>query len=82
MECFPQLPQWAQWAGYPKPTPDESFYAYVTRLGLDPEPMLVGLTERTRCLANQRLASELMRQAPQYFRAYVDARKGLYVTPT
>lgn len=82
MDCSPQLPRWALWAGYPEPAPDESFRAYVTRLGLDPEPLLAGLTERTSCLANQRLATELMRRTPDRFQEYMDARKSYHVTIT
>lgn len=78
MDLLPDVPQWALAAGLPEPAPEESFVEYVQRLGLDPEPLLVGLNERTLVLANQRLSSLLMRLRPDDFRRYVDARRAVY----
>jgi len=78
MPIPPRLPDWALWAGVPEPHEGEGFCEYVSRLGLDPEPMLIGLDERTYCLANQRLASELMRQSPDLFMEYVSLRRAAY----
>ena len=60
------------------PTKGEMFPEYVRRLGLDPVPMLDGLTERTYPLANYRLWSVLMREMPKQFSAYVSARRAVY----
>lgn len=73
-----RLPDWAIWAGCPVPHEGELFDDYVRRLGLDPEPMLAGLNERTESLANDRLASVLMRQCPYAFSDYVSRRRDVY----
>lgn len=73
-----RLPDWAIWAGCPEPEEGELFPDYVRRLGLDPEPMLEGLTEQTYPLANYRLWSALMRSMPKQFSAYNSARRAVY----
>lgn len=70
-----RLPDWAIWAGCPEPTEGEMFSDYVRRLGLDPEPMLEGLNERTYGLANYRLWSVLMRKNPHGFSEYLARRR-------
>lgn len=70
-----RLPEWAIWAGCPPPTQGELFDEYVRRLGLDPAPLLDGLTEQTLVLANYRLWSMLMRGCPEAFSNYLSARK-------
>jgi len=67
----PEPPLWALEAGLPEPLDGESFCAYVCRLGLDPEPLLVELTPRTATIANIRLSSTLMDEMPEAFGAYV-----------
>lgn len=75
MPIPPKLPAWAVWAGFPEPGPDEGFCVYVERLGLDPEPLLEGLNERTYILANIRLASALMHADPVGFELYIVQRR-------
>lgn len=72
------LPDWAIWAGCPEPQEGELFDDYVRRLGLDPEPMLAGLDERTESLATYRLWSALMRQCPSAFADYVSRRRAVW----
>ena len=60
----PLAPFWAVEAGLPEPEPDETFEQYVERLGLRSGPLVEGLTERTMCLANVRLSSELAKHLP------------------
>jgi len=67
----PEPPLWALEAGLPEPWDDESFCAYVFRLGLDPEPLLVELIPRTALLANLRLDSLLMGKMPGAFSKHV-----------
>jgi len=73
-----QLPEWAIQAGCPQPHSGELFDDYVRRLGLDPEPMLAGLTERTESLATYRLWSALMRKCPAAFAEYVSDRRATW----
>lgn len=68
-------PEWALQAGLPPPGEDESFEKYVSRLGLDPEELLVGLNETTMVLANIRLASALMKEAPEAYADYRERRR-------
>lgn len=70
----PEPPVWAVDAGLPEPRVRESFVAYVTRLGLDPAPLLADLTAQTACFANIRLASALTRSMPRQFHSYCRAR--------
>lgn len=67
----PEPPLWAIRAGLPEPLDGEDFCAYVSRLGLDPEPLLVELTPRTATIANIRLGSLLIDEMPAAFGAYV-----------
>jgi hypothetical protein len=75
MEPLPRAPRWALWAGLPEPQQHEGFREYVQRLGLDPEPLLVGLSERSLVLANMRLDSALIRACPEAFARYMRSRK-------
>jgi hypothetical protein len=52
----------------------------VTRLGLDADELLEDLNEVTLPIANQRLASLLMRQNPDAFLDYLEMRRAVYVT--
>ena len=79
MPVTPRVPEWARWSGIPEPRENEGFSEYTRRLGLDPDPLLAGLNDRTIELANMRLASELMRRSPDCFLRYVDARKSTYL---
>lgn len=67
----PEPPQWALAAGLPRPTEDESFTDYVTRLGLDAEELFVGLTEQTSPLANGRLAQTIRMTMPEAWDRFV-----------
>lgn len=69
----PRLPAWA--AGCPPPSPQETFRGYVSRLGMDPERLLEGLTPRTAEIANERLAAALQRACPEQFWEYVEQRR-------
>lgn len=75
MELQPRPPAWALWAGLPAPDPAEDFSTYVTRLGLDSESLLTGLTPNTLPIANRRLATELMRKLPWFYEGYVEAKR-------
>jgi hypothetical protein len=76
----PEPPQWALDAGLPPPVGGESFCAYVERLGLDCDSLLVELTSRTLPLANSRLAALLTRELPEAFWAHVEKRRAAAVT--
>jgi hypothetical protein len=80
MQLEPVLPPWALWAGCPAPREGEDFRSYVTRLGLDADELLEDLNEVTLPIANQRLASLLMRQNPDAFLDYLEMRRAVYVT--
>lgn len=69
----PEPPEWAIAAGLPEPSEGEGFSEYATRLGLDPDPLLADLEERTLCLANGRLATSLQRAMPHVFDLHVDS---------
>lgn len=69
----PKLPLWAN--GCPKPKAKETFHEYVSRLGMDPEWLLQGLTPQTVEVANARLATALMRACPEQFWKHVHARR-------
>jgi hypothetical protein len=68
----PRPPQWTLDAGLPEPHDDESFLAYVTRLGYSGGELLADLDERTMSLANVRLATKLQRSMPVEFDKHVD----------
>ena len=53
------------------PSAEETFIQYTERIGLNPEPLLIGLSENSLTVANQRLATELMRRLPQYYERWV-----------
>ena len=80
MPIVPRVPAWALATGCPAPYEGETFSEYVGRLGLDPEELLLGLNERTYVLANQRLASALIRRSPDSFAAYVRARRAAFTS--
>jgi len=67
----PEAPSWAIEAGIPLPGEREGFRDYVLRLGIDPTPMLDGLTERTAVLANIRLSSRLADEMPDVWNAHL-----------
>jgi hypothetical protein len=69
----PRVPEWALWSGLPEPHEAENFVQYVSRMGLDPGPLLQGLTDNSLAIANRRLATELMRQLPSYYEGWVEA---------
>lgn len=59
----------------PPPYKDENFVGYVSRMGLDPDPLLEGLTENSLPIANMRLATELMRQLPMFYMGWVEMNR-------
>jgi hypothetical protein len=61
----PTPPFWAVEAGLDEPYEDETFRAYVRRLGLDPSELLADLTPRTAVVANIRLAHKIAQLCPQ-----------------
>lgn len=71
----PKVPGWAVDAGLPPPQPDEEFSDYVSRLGLDPDSLLTGLTENSMHIANRRLTTELMRRMPEQYERYIRCRR-------
>jgi hypothetical protein len=77
----PEPPAWALDAGLPNPTVDEEFAAYCVRLGIDPVPLIDGLTEQTLCIANSRLANHLQREMPRVWQAHINERVAEHVTP-
>lgn len=70
-----KVPDWALWAGLPCPEKGECFSCYVTRIGLDAQNLLNGLTPNTAYIANHRLTTELMRQLPDRYEEYVQAKR-------
>lgn len=66
----PEIPGWAQDAGCPSPWPGESFYDYVTRLGIDFDVLVADLDSRIPDTANRRLAHTLEKGAPNCFIRY------------
>jgi hypothetical protein len=74
-------PAWAVAAGLPPAVPGEQFDAYCIRMGIDPEPLLVELTERTMPLANRRLAHHLRGEMPRVWQAHIDAIVAAVLTP-
>jgi hypothetical protein len=66
----PEIPRWAAESGCPLPLAGESFYEYVTRLGLDFDELVVDLDSRVPEMANQRLAAHLKHGAPTCFYRY------------
>lgn len=77
----PAPPSWALEEGLPAPHDDETFIPYVLRLGLQPEPLLVDLTEQTIMLANSRLATTLSRTMRPAFDRYVQRLAEIHITP-
>lgn len=74
-ELRPSVPEWALWAGLPAPYREETFTHYVARMGLDSAPLLAGLNENSLPIANQRLATELMRQLPWFYEGWVQVKR-------
>jgi hypothetical protein len=70
----PEIPQWAKDIGAPAPRRGEGFRDYCIRMGIDPEPLLEGITEATLPVANTRLASALKIGAPTAFWREVERR--------
>jgi len=81
-ELRPNPPQWALDAGLPAPRDGETYCAYVERLGLDCDELMVELTERTLPLANSRLAAAIARACPDTFDAYKRARRAAVLPPS
>lgn len=84
MEDFglrPEPPLWALEGGLPAPQEEETFVSYVRRLGLKPEPLLAGLTERTIVIANTRFASRLQETMRPVFDRYVAKLAREHLTP-
>ena len=77
----PEPPSWALKAGLPSPHEGETFIPYVQRLGLQPEPLLVELTERTIVLANLRLAHTLKYAMRPAYDRHVDRIAEVHITP-
>ena len=75
MNLEPKPPQWALAAGLPEPHTGEDFCAYVERLGIDCDELIVELTERTLPLANSRLAAKLTLECPEAWSRYKQARR-------
>lgn len=71
-QLLPRVPEWALWSGLPAPEQDENFVEYVSRMGLDPDPLLAGLSENSLSIANMRLATELMRQLPRHYEIWTE----------
>jgi hypothetical protein len=70
------VPPWALADGMPPPEKGETFENYWTRMGIDSDVidrMLVGLTERNACCANERMSTYLANRMPDAFSRYVDA---------
>lgn len=74
-DLVPRVPEWALWSGLPPPVEGENFVGYVERMGLDPEPLLLGLSENSLSIANRRLATELMRQLPWFYEEWIETRR-------
>ena len=79
-QLSPEPAQWALNAGLPKPHPEEGFIEYVERIGLDATELLEGLHERTVCLANYRLNTQLQRQIRPAFDAHVQALSRIHLS--
>ena len=77
----PEPPEWALDAGLPKPEKGEGFFEYVTRLGLDPGPLLIDLNDRTMCMANLRLAHALKCAMPHVWDLHVDKVASWHIPP-
>jgi hypothetical protein len=77
----PEPPRWALDEGLPEPLGDETFIPYVQRLGLQAEPLLVELTQKTIPLANGRLATTLSRTMRPAFDRHVDSLVTKHIEP-
>ena len=77
---LPEPPSWALDEGLPAPHEEETFIPYVERMGLQPQPLLVDLTEQTIVLANTRLATTLSRTMRPAFDRHVDRLAKKHIT--
>ena len=70
-----KVPHWAIWAGVPAPLDEESFEEYVTRIGLNAEDLLHGLSENQLPIANHRLTTHFLRTMPEEYEAYIREKR-------
>lgn len=78
---LPEPPSWALEAGLPAPHKGETFIPYVERLGLQPEPLLVELTEQTIVCANSRLKAKLASTMRPVFNRHIDTLVEKHILP-
>jgi hypothetical protein len=77
----PEPPLWALEEGLPAPHEDETFIPYVSRLGLQPGPLLMELNQQTIPLANGRLSTTLSRDMRPAFDRYVQSLAEKHIDP-
>lgn len=70
----PELPVWVLNLDLePRPVEGESFRGYCTRIGLDPDEVLVELKDQTAPLANCRLAHALRQRHHERYQRWLNA---------